>query len=58
MEVPQTFAEDFFNIVNNSITTDTKDHSEWLLREYAKLLKRELEVKKKERNLQQNKMSD
>ena len=46
----QTFARNFFSIVtrNENETNNLTNHEEWLLREYAKLMKREAEVKKQE----------
>ncbi len=46
----QTFAKDFFSMATNSTEehNNLSNHEEWLLREYAKLLKKEAEIKKKE----------
>lgn len=55
----QSFARDFFLMVNNGEIQDDKltDHEEWLLREYAKLMKRDVELKKKENSLETQKNS-
>ena len=47
----QTFAKDFFSMAITSKNDGQKnysDHNEWLLREYAKLLNKEAEIKKRE----------
>ena len=46
----QTFAKNFFSMATNSSENppEHSDHNEWLLREYAKLMKKELELKKRE----------
>lgn len=53
----QSFARDFFSMVTNGKTQDDKltDHEEWLLREYAKLMKKDAELKNKEKNFETQK---
>jgi len=50
----QKFAYSFFQMSLNHNESDhakLSDHNEWLLREFAKLMKREAEIKKKEEEL-------
>lgn len=55
----QDFAKDFFSIVSdhNNNTQKLTDHEEWLLREYAKLLKKDAELKKREEEYEKKQKS-
>ena len=48
----KSFAKDFFlNSNDKNQENNFTDHEEWLLREYAKLMKKESELKEKEKKI-------
>ena len=53
----EAFARNFFSITSNGKNEENNltDHEEWLLREYAKLMKKESELKKREKMFESQK---
>ena len=48
-DIVKNFANDFYSSFND--TTEPTSHQEWLLREYSKLMQREIKVKQLENKL-------